>query len=86
MSWKEGGWTKDILRSRLMLQWRLSYSPSMHVLVLVYFHVVIKALNHPNKYLAYLNESVYPTYIVHMHVTIPMIVILAILGVDSFLQ
>ena len=43
-----------------------------------------KLLNRPNKYLAYLNESVYPTYILHMHVNILMIAILAILGVGFF--
>jgi len=44
-----------------------------------------KLLNRPSKWLSYLNEAVYPTYIVHMHLTFLPIIILYILGVGYYL-
>ena len=43
-----------------------------------------KLLNRPSKWLAYLNEAVYPTYIVHMHLTFLPIVLLAIIGLGYY--
>ena len=43
-----------------------------------------KLLNRPSKWLAYLNEAVYPTYIVHMHLTFFPIAIFGILGVGYY--
>ena len=45
-----------------------------------------KLLNKPSKYLAYLNEAVYPTYIVHMHLTFLPIALFALLGVGYYVS
>ena len=44
-----------------------------------------KFLNKPSKSLAYLNEAVYPTYIVHMHLTFLPIAIFGLFGVGYYL-
>ncbi len=44
-----------------------------------------KLLNRPNKWLTYLNEAVYPTYIVHMHLTFLPIAIFGVLGVGYYI-
>jgi len=44
-----------------------------------------KLLNRPSKWLSYLNEAVYPTYIVHMHLTFFPIVVFGILGFGYYL-
>lgn len=44
-----------------------------------------KLLNRPSKWLAYLNEAVYPTYIVHMHLTFLPIALFGILGLGYYL-
>ena len=43
-----------------------------------------KLLNKPSKRLAYLNEAVYPTYIVHMHLTFLPIALFALIGLDYY--
>lgn len=43
-----------------------------------------KLLNRPSPWLGYLNEAVYPTYIVHMHLTFLPIAIFAIFGVGYY--
>ncbi|RAH16590.1 MAG: hypothetical protein CMB56_000665 [Methanobacteriota archaeon] len=43
-----------------------------------------KLLNRPSKWLKYLNEAVYPTYIVHMHLTFLPIAIFALLGIGYY--
>ncbi len=43
-----------------------------------------KLLNKPNKWLSYLNEAVYPTYIVHMHLTFLPIAIFGIFGAGYY--
>ena len=43
-----------------------------------------KFLNRPSKWLSYLNEAVYPTYIVHMHLTFFPIAIFGILGAGYY--
>ena len=82
----EGGWVDEGYPPFSFSATMASIIQSFHAWFwcLLIFTWSSKLLNHPNKYLAYLNESVYPTYIVHMHVTIPMIAILAILGVGFF--
>ena len=82
----EGGWVDEGYPPFSFNATMASIIQSFHAWFwcLLIFTWSSKILNHPNKYLAYLNESVYPTYIVHMHVTIPMIAILAILGVGFF--
>ncbi len=44
-----------------------------------------KLLNRPSKWLSYLNEAVYPTYIVHMHLTFFPIAVFGILGFGYYL-
>lgn len=44
-----------------------------------------KLLNRPSKWLSYLNEAVYPTYIVHMHLTFLPIMILYFIGTGYYL-
>tara|TARA_B100001750_G_scaffold64138_1_gene50895 strand:- start:709 stop:1089 length:381 start_codon:yes stop_codon:yes gene_type:complete len=41
-------------------------------------------LNKPHKWLSYLNEAVYPTYIVHMHLTFLPIAILGAIGLGYY--
>ena len=41
-----------------------------------------KLLNRPSSSLAYLNESVYPTYVVHMHLTFLPIAIFSAIGLN----
>ena len=43
-----------------------------------------KLLNKPSTWLAYLNEAVYPTYIVHMHLTFLPIVLFAVIGLGYY--
>ena len=43
-----------------------------------------KLLNKPSTRLAYLNEAVYPTYIVHMHLTFLPIALLAVIGLGYY--
>tara|TARA_B100000965_G_scaffold14154_1_gene10628 strand:- start:444 stop:1730 length:1287 start_codon:yes stop_codon:yes gene_type:complete len=43
-----------------------------------------KLLNKPSKWLAYLNEAVYPTYIVHMHLTFLPIALFALIGLGYY--
>jgi len=52
---------------------------------LLVFSWASRLLNRPSKWLSYLNEAVYPTYIVHMHLTFLPIVILPILGAGYYL-
>jgi glucans biosynthesis protein C len=44
-----------------------------------------KLLNRPSKWLSYLNEAVYPTYIIHMHLTFLPIMILYFIGIGYYL-
>ena len=53
---------------------------------LLIFSWASKLLNKPSKYLAYLNEAVYPTYIVHMHLTFLPIALFALLGVGYYVS
>ncbi len=52
---------------------------------LLVFSWASKLLNRPSKWLSYLNEAVYPTYIVHMHLTFLPIIILHIIGTGYYL-
>ena len=51
---------------------------------LLIFSWASKLLNKPNKWLAYLNEAVYPTYIVHMHLTFLPIALFALIGLGYY--
>ena len=52
---------------------------------LLIFSWASKLLNRPSRWLPYLNESVYPAYIIHMTPTILMIIFLSVLGVNYYL-
>ena len=82
----EGGWVDEGYRPFSVTATMASILQSFHAWswCLLIFTWSSKLLNEPNKYLAYLNESVYPTYIVHLHITFPMIAILSILGIGFF--
>lgn len=43
-----------------------------------------KLFNRPSKWLVYLNEAVYPTYIVHLHLTFLPIAIFGIIGLNYY--
>ena len=53
---------------------------------LLIFSWASKLLNKPSKYLAYLNEAVYPTYIVHMHLTFLPIALFALIGAGYYVS
>ena len=45
-----------------------------------------KLLNRPSSSLAYLNEAVYPTYVVHMHLTFLPIAIFSAIGLNYYIS
>ena len=51
---------------------------------LLIFSWASKLLNKPNKWLSYLNEAVYPAYIVHLHLTFLTIGIFGFLGLGYY--
>ena len=51
---------------------------------LLIFSWASRLLNRPSKWLAYLNEAVYPTYIVHMHLTFLPIALFAAIGMGYY--
>lgn len=51
---------------------------------LLVFSWASKLLNKPSKWLAHLNEAVYPTYIVHLHLTFLPIALFALIGLDFY--
>ena len=53
---------------------------------LLIFSWASKLLNKPSKWLAYLNEAVYPTYIVHMHLTFLPIALFALIGLGYYVS
>ena len=52
---------------------------------LLIFSWASKLLNKPSKWLAYLNEAVYPTYIVHMHLTFFPIALFGLFGLNYYI-
>ena len=53
---------------------------------LLVFSWASKLLNKPSKWLAYLNEAVYPTYIVHLHLTFLPIALFALIGLGYYMS
>ena len=83
----EGGWA-DMGHPAFSLSATLaSLIQSFHAWFwcLLVFSWSSRLLNRPSKWLSYLNEAVYPTYIVHMHLTFLPIVILPVLGAGYYL-
>ena len=79
----EGGWVNEGYSPFSLKVIIASILQSFHAWFwcLLIFTWASKVLNKPGKYVSYLNESVYATYILHMHLTIILIVILAIIGI-----
>ncbi len=78
----EGGWTKEGYPAFSMGATLAAIIQSFHAWFwcLLIFSWASKLLNKPSKWLAYLNEAVYPTYIVHMHLTFLPIAFFGIIG------
>jgi len=53
---------------------------------LLIFSWASKLLNKPSTWLAYLNEAVYPTYIVHLHLTFLPIALFALIGLGYYVS
>ena len=53
---------------------------------LLIFSWASKFLNKPSRWLSYLNEAVYPTYIVHMHLTFLPIALFALIGMGYYIS
>ncbi len=84
----EGGWINDGFSAFSIDATIASVVQSFHAWFwcLLIFTWASKLLNKPNKLLVYLNEAVYPTYIVHMHLTFLPIAIFGILGINYYVS
>ncbi|MAJ18621.1 MAG: hypothetical protein CMA06_02130 [Euryarchaeota archaeon] len=82
----EGGWVDRGYAAFSSTATIASFLQSFHAWFwcLLIFSWSSKLLNKPNKWLSYLNEAVYPTYIVHMHLTFLPIAILGAIGVGYY--
>ncbi len=82
----EGGWVKRGYPAFTGETIVASFIQSFHswFWCLLIFSWSSKILNKPNKWLSYLNEAVYPTYIVHMHLTFLPIAILGAIGIGYY--
>ena len=96
----DGGWVKDPSCTTIFSEGKdvlscsaFSFEATMAALIqsfhawfwcLFIFSWASKLLNRPSKWLAYLNEAVYPTYIVHMHLTFLPITIFGIIGAGYY--
>ena len=83
----EGGWVKQGFDPFFPEVIIASIIQSFHAWFwcLLIFSWAAKFLNKPNKWLNYLNEAVYPTYIVHMHVTALPMAIFGLLGIGYYI-
>ena len=83
----EGGWVNEGYPAFSVLTTVASVLQSFHAWFwcLLIFSWASKTLNRPSKWLAYLNEAVYPTYIVHMHITFLPIAIFGVIGLGYYL-
>ena len=82
----EGGWADDGFAAFSIDASIATLVQSFHTWFwcLLIFSWASKLLNKPNKWLAYLNEAVYPTYIVHMHLTFLSLVIFGLLEIGYY--
>ncbi len=82
----EGGWAGEGYPAFSVLTTAASVLQSFHAWFwcLLIFSWASKMLNRPSKWLAYLNEAVYPTYIVHMHITFLPIALFGLLGLGYY--
>lgn len=81
-----GGWVNDGYAAVSSTTILAAVIQSLHAWFwcLFIFSWASKFLNRPSKWLSYLNEAVYPTYIVHMHLTFFPIAIFGILGTGYY--
>ena len=82
----EGGWVDRGYAAFSSTATIASFLQSFHAWFwcLLIFSWSSKLLNKPNKWLSYLNEAVYPTYIVHMHLTFLPIALFALIGLGYY--
>lgn len=82
----EGGWVNRGYSAFSLGATIAALLQSFHAWIwcLFIFSWASKLLNRPSKWLAYLNDAVYPTYIVHLHLTFLPIAIFGILGVGYY--
>lgn len=82
----EGGWVDKGYDAFSLEPTIASLIQSFHAWFwcLFIFSWASKLLNKPSKWLAYLNEAVYPTYIVHMHLTFLPIALFALIGIGYY--
>ena len=82
-----GGWVQDGFEAFSKETIIASFIQEFHAWFwcLFVFSWASKLLNKPSKKLAYLNEAVYPTYIVHMHLTFLPIAVFGLLGLGYYL-
>ena len=83
----QGGWEKDGYAPFSVGATVATVVQSLHswFWCLFIFSWASKYLNKPNQWLSYLNEAVYPTYIVHLHLTILLIGILRFVGFGYYI-
>jgi hypothetical protein len=82
----EGGWVAEGYNAFALETTIAALIQSFHAWFwcLFVFSWASKLLNKPSKRLAYLNEAVYPTYIVHLHLTFLPIALLALIGLGYY--
>lgn len=82
----EGGWVGEGVAAFSIDATIATVVQSFHAWFwcLLIFSWASKYLNKPNKWIAYLNEAVYPTYIAHLHLTFLPIAIFGLLGVGYY--
>jgi hypothetical protein len=82
----EGGWANEGYSAFGLEPITAALIQSFHAWFwcLMVFSWASKILNKPSKRLAYLNEAVYPTYIVHMHLTFLPIAFFALIGLGYY--
>jgi len=84
----EGGWVAEGYNAFALEPTIAALIQSFHAWFwcLMVFSWASKLLNKPSKWLAYLNEAVYPTYIVHMHLTFLPIALFALIGLGYYVS
>lgn len=84
----EGGWVAEGYNAFALEPTIAALIQSFHAWFwcLMVFSWASKLLNKPSKWLAYLNDAVYPTYIVHMHLTFLPIALFALIGLGYYIS
>ena len=84
----EGGWVAEGYNAFAVEPTIAALVQSFHAWFwcLFIFSWASKLLNKPSTWLAYLNEAVYPAYIVHMHLTFLPIAFFALIGLGYYIS